>query len=55
MGEEESVKKILLFGNPDQEEVELKKKFVEELCKERSRKFVKLEWRGGALSEEKLK
>ena len=54
MGEEGSVKKILLFGNPDQEEVELKK-FVEELCKERSRKFGKLEWRSGALSEEKLK
>ena len=37
VGDEETVEKILLFGNPDQEEVQ-KKKFVE-LWRERSKKI----------------
>ena len=39
MIEEEAAEKILLFSNPDQREVEQKKKFVE-LWKERSRNIV---------------
>ena len=43
MEEEDTVGKILLFDRPGEEQVEKRKKLVEELWKERARRIGRLE------------